>query len=569
MKMNNTSKVILVAFAVCCICTPLAGQTSRQSQQSDTQRLENLILSSQQETQKNSEAVIQLEKTDAISTAKIESLDKRFDDVGRAVDRMSIYISFLGIIIGIAGVGIPIFVSFRVSREAKENAERVISREALKLDKKLQSSYENQAKELNEIIIRGQKEIDLISEIRRESQEKTKVTTEKHTSSESRSSEPILSEESNELVKSFAKLMQDGINYGNNNDLIKSFECFGDAFSLAPNDKARLYALFNKALTSHQLGQHKAAVDMYREAVKIYEASDADIDFSAISMVRFNLAHTLDEIGITDEALIEIDKLIDSARNRESGEDFGHLAKALAFKASTQEKSGDSTAAEKTFQYMINQYSEVFNRDSDFSIAQDYTSYAHLELGILYEKQKRYDDAAKIYEKIIKDCSHIKTIEVQETYAKALSFLADTYETLERYDEAISIADRLIYEFPNTENNDIRYQVASSHLTKALALSSLNQREDEVEAYSEFIRKYWDDPDNRIQVEVARALYFKYISEDILDSKEAEKTYSQLLKRYAKNDDASIKRIISQAKKWRRKFHKKSTTPAAGSPDPS
>jgi tetratricopeptide (TPR) repeat protein len=147
--------------------------------------------------------------------------------------------------------------------------------------------------------------------------------------------------------------------------------------------------------------------------------------------------------------------------------------------------------------------------------------------------------------------------------------LADTYETLERYDEAISIADRLIYEFPNTENNDIRYQVASSHLTKALALSSLNQREDEVEAYSEFIRKYWDDPDNRIQVEVARALYFKYISEDILDSKEAEKTYSQLLKRYAKNDDASIKRIISQAKKWRRKFHKKSTTPAAGSPDPS
>ena len=405
---------------------------------------------------------------------KIGTQDKFITEIGSNTNRISLIISFFGVLITI--IVIYFVVKFEKMAEvlAEKELKKWIKNEAME-------EFEPKIKEIKDLIKKAESEVSLFKE-KAESTinriEKKLLENKELTNEEENEIKSDIKDIENKQEKdyTFADWRKKTLLYLIDNNYEEALKSVENMFIIYNDDLKISEALFFKAIILNKLNKNVEAIEVYDEVIRRFKDSKENGLVRKVSSALYNKGVTLGKMdGKSEEAIEVYDEVIRRFKDSKENDILVQVASALYNKGVTLGQIGGKS------EEAIEVYNEVIRRfkDSKENGILKQVASALYNKGVILGKS---EEAIEVYNEVIRRFKDSKENGILEQVARALHNKGGILGQMGgKSEEAIEVYDEVIRRFKNSKENSILEKVASALVNKIeinLILGNINSKED-------------------------------------------------------------------------------------------
>ena len=347
---------------------------------------------------------------------KIGTQDKFITEIGSNTNRISLIISFFGVLITI--IVIYFVVKFEKMAEvlAEKELKKWIKNEAME-------EFEPKIKEIKDLIKKAESEVSLFKE-KAESTinriEKKLLENKELTNEEENEIKSDIKDIENKQEKdyTFADWRKKTLLYLIDNNYEEALKSVENMFIIYNDDLKISEALFFKAIILNKLNKNVEAIEVYDEVIRRFKDSKENGIVRKVSSALYNKGVTLGKMdGKSEEAIEVYDEVIRRFKDSKENDILVQVASALYNKGVTLGQIGGKS------EEAIEVYNEVIRRFKDSKengILEQVARALHNKGGILGQMGGKSEEAIEVYDEVIRRFKNSKENSILEKVASAL-----------------------------------------------------------------------------------------------------------------------------------------------------
>jgi tetratricopeptide (TPR) repeat protein len=482
--------------------------------------------------------------------------EKRIEDASFAVDRMTLLIGVVGIIIGIVGIGIPVFVGFRVNKEASSYAKAAIDNTVGKaiadIEEKLRTSIVTLSEaggaellKLTKLREEGEKELDKLKKTT-EDFSQIPVEVQENANTLDLPNGNLVEIPPSSTLKTYAEWRDIYTSAADKKDYLTVIEVCGRALDVADNDQQRVSTLYQRAHSFHELKEYQRAISEYEKVLSISNSADnAEIN-SWIIKSYIGLAISLEAADNTPAAIERLAEAADRFDHANDREQRDLSALAISNLSVLYRKIGDNENSIILTEKLLNNYAPNESTLVSWLILQ-----ARIRKGRILRNRKKYIESVAQIE-IALELARGSTSEAwRGQLSEAYLLKTFSLHDLNQYTAIIECTSEMFEIFKDDKSTEILERLSTALYFKARAYDELGKTEEELETYDFLINRYDDSTNPTIMENVASALQMKMYTLSIAKREDEARGIADLImQRYKKSKNKHIKSIIKSVQEW-------------------